>query len=354
MPLIIDAHLDMAANAVGMGRDLRRPLQEIRDEEARAPRPDRSWGAALVSLPELRRGQIAVVGASLFTFARQNAGERRSQEALTAELHAQGVAQLDYYRRLADDEQERVQLLLTEADLDAVWTSWDTPTPRIGLFIVMEGAGPIREPAELSWWIERGLRGVGPAWSTGSRYAGGNAAPGGFSEAGRQLLARMADANLLLDVSHLWEEAVYEALDSYPGTLVATHANPRALADGPRQLPDDLIRRIAERGGVMGVVPYNTMLHTGWQTGDPRPPLSRLIEAIDHICQTAGQAACVGLGSDFDGGFGLESIPAEMNSIADLGQIASLLRERGYAEADITGILHGNWLHSFRQVLRAR
>jgi len=343
----------MAYNAVVLHRDLLRPLSELRAHDTLTPPPGLPCGSALVSLPELWRGQVAVAGASIFISPAFRDWEREAQVYHTpAEAHAQGVAQLDYYRRLAD-EQERVRLLLTEADLDAVWASWETPHPQLGLFIVMEGADPIREPGELTWWIERGLRGVGLAWSAGTRYAGGCAAPGGLSDEGRRLLARMADAHLLLDVSHLWEEAVYEALDSYPGPLVATHANPRALVDTPRQLSDDLIRRIAERAGVMGVVPFNAMLQAGWRVGDPRLPLSRLIEVIDHICQTTGQADCVGIGSDFDGGFGLEAVPEGLTSIADLGKIAALLYERGYSEADVAAILHGNWLRIFRHVLRA-
>jgi len=353
MPLIVDAHLDLAYNAVVLNRDLLRPLQEVREQDARTPPPGLPCGSGLVSLPELWRGQIPVIGASIFTCPALRRWEREAQVYHTSdEAHAQGVAQLDYYRRLAD-EQKRVRPLLTEADLDAVWASWETPQPQLGLFIVMEGAAPIREPGELAWWIERGLRGVGLAWSAGTRYAGGCAAPGGISEEGDRLLSRMAEANLLLDVSHLWEEAVYAALDSYPGPLVATHANPRTLVDTPRQLSDDLIRRIAERAGVMGVVPFNAMLQAGWRVGDPRLPLTCLIEAIDHICQITGQAGCVGLGSDFDGGFGLEAVPEALNSIADLGKIAPLLHERGYSEADVAAILHGNWLRIFRQVLRA-
>lgn len=353
MPLIVDAHLDLAYNAVVLGRDLLRPLQEIRDQDALVPPPGLPCGAGLVSLPELWRGQIAVVGGSIFTCPARHRWEREAQVYHTLdEAHARGVAQLDYYRRLAD-EQERVRLLLNETDLDSVWASWETPQPQLGLFIVMEGADPIREPGELAWWIERGLRGVGLAWSAGTRYAGGCAAPGGLADAGRRLLARMAEANLLLDVSHLWEEAVSEVLDTYPGPLVATHANPRALVDTPRQLSDDLIRRIADRDGVIGVVPFNAMLQAGWRVGDPRLPLSRLIEVIDHICQLTGQAGCVGIGSDFDGGFGLEAVPEELSSIADLSKIAPLLQERGYAEADVAAILHGNWLRIIRQVLRA-
>jgi len=363
--IIVDAHLDMAYNAVVLGRDLLRPLSDIRtQEEENSPR-GAHHGTSLVSLPELLKGRVAVVGGSLFVAPAFKAWQQEPQVYRTPDqAYRYAIAQLDYYRRLAD-ENNRVHLLHVERDLDEVLVSWKrTPAAsenqdkteddqQIGLFLVMEGADPIREPGELAWWVERGLRGVGLTWSAGTRYAGGTAAPGGISDEGVKLLAAMADYNLMLDVSHMWVDAVYEALGRYPGPIVATHANPRAFVDSPRLLSDDVIRRIADRGGVVGMVPYNPMLKPGWRIGEPRLPLGRLVEAIDHVCQVTGQAGCVGLGSDFDGGFGRESVPEGVDSIADLKKIGELLRERGYSPSDIMAFLSGNWLRVMRTVLHS-
>ena len=352
-PILVDAHLDMAYNAVVVGRDLRRPLAEIRAAERETPPPEGLNETCLVSIPELLAGHIAVAGGSLFASPAWQKWQHKPHVYHNAEeAHAQGVAQLDYYRRLADED-ARVQLLRTAADLDDVLASWETPQPRLGIFVVMEGAAPIRKPSELGWWVERGLRGVGLSWSAGTPYAGGNATPGPLTDAGRALLHEMADHNLLLDLSHLWQAAAHAALDHYPGPLIASHANPRAFVNSPRQLSDDLIRRLAERGGVMGIVPYNRMLQSGWTSRDPRLPLSRVVEALDYVCQLVGNARHVGIGSDFDGGLGRESVPAEINSIADLGKLEGLLRERGYASDDITAILSHNWLRVLRDVLSA-
>jgi membrane dipeptidase len=163
----------------------------------------------------------------------------------------------------------------------------------------------------------------------------------------------MADYNLLLDISHLWEEAAHSALDRYPGPVVATHANPRAFVEGPRQLSDDMIRRVTEREGVIGIVAFNRMLDPNWYLGQPRIPLIRFTEAIDHVCQVAGTASCVGIGSDLDGGFGQASTPAELESVADLAKIAELLRERGYATADVLAIMRDNWLRLMKLTLSA-
>lgn len=347
--IIVDAHLDLAYNAVVLGRDLTQPVVEIRAAEQGLPSEyHRAVGTSLVSVPALLAGRVAVAGGSIFI---DKASKRHPEGYQTsAEAHQRAVKQLDYYCRLADED-ARVSLVTSEDALDDVLAAWKTDNPRVGIFIVMEGADPIQEPGELSWWVERGLRGVGLTWSLGSRYAGGNSAPGGLTDAGRELLDAMAEHNLLLDLSHMWEDAAYEALDRYPGPIVATHANPRAFVDSPRMLSDDMIRRIAQRGGVVGVIPFNVMLKEGWRRSDPRLPVSRVVEAMDHVCQVVGHARAVGLGSDFDGGFGLEAVPAEIASAADLPKIGAALAEHGFDEAHVRAILRENWLRVMRQAL---
>lgn len=346
----IDAHLDMAYNAVIWRRDLRQPLADLRAYEEQHPLPAHV-GTATVTVPALLEGGIGVVGSSIFVAPDSGNWRNEIQVYHTAEeAHVQAVAQLDYYRRLADED-ARVRLLLTADDLTAVERSWEGDAPQLGCFVVMEGADPIREPGEVAWWVERGVRGIGLVWAMGTRYAGGNAQPGPLTAAGRALLEVMAEYHLLLDISHLWEEAAYEVLDRYPGPVVATHANPRAFVETPRQLSDAMIRQVAEREGVVGLIPYNRMLAPGWTRDDPRLSIERWAAAIDHVCQLTGSAAHAGIGSDFDGGFGRECLPVEMDSVADLGQIAPVLSARGYSDADIAAILYGNWLRLFRCVL---
>ncbi len=349
-PIIVDAHLDLAYNAVVLGRDLLRPVEEIRAFEVETSPPGAPAGNCMTSFPALRAGRVAIVGGSLF-IAPDFKGSLEPQAYHTPqEAQRYAIQQLDYYRRLADGS-EQIIILNTVADMEAVLASWDTEQPRLGIFMVMEGADPLREPGEVGWWVERGLRGVGLTWSMGTRYAGGDTVPGPLTDDGRRLLAVMADYNLLLDLSHLWEEAAYEALDRYPGPVAATHANPRAFVDRPRMLSDRLIRRIADCDGVMGIIPFNRMLDEDWRPGGARLPLTRLVEVIDHICQVTGAARFVGLGTDFDGGFGREAVPEGLESSADLGKLGVLLAERGYADADVTAILNGNWLRLMRRAL---
>jgi membrane dipeptidase len=167
----------------------------------------------------------------------------------------------------------------------------------------------------------------------------------------------MADLGFTLDLSHMDEPAVLEALDMYPGQLVATHANCLALMpeyEFNRLLSDRVIYGILERDGIIGVVPFNTFLKDGWLIGKSKREevsLEKLVDHIDHICQLAGDARHVGIGSDFDGGFGWQSTPHEIDTIADLQKLVPLLSARGYAEEDAAGILGGNWINQLNRSL---
>ena len=348
---IVDAHEDVAWNALALGRDVRRSALEIRRGEVGTDIARRA-GLCTVGLPDWLAGGVAVVFGSIFMApARQSSSEPHTYSTVE-EAHRLGQAQLDFYHRLADED-ERVILIENRVHLEGVLASWESASPQVGIIPSLEGADPIREPAEAEAWFERGLRLVGLSWMLGSRYAGGDAVPGRLTDAGRDLLVAMADLGLILDVSHLAEEAFFEAMDRFEGWIVATHANPRARVPGPRQLSDEMIRRLAERGGVIGIALYNPFLRSGWTEGDAKDAvtLADVAAAVDHVCQVVGDAAYVGLGSDLDGCFGAESAPAEVDTVADLALIGPALGELGYGEADIAAILGGNWLRLLQAAL---
>jgi membrane dipeptidase len=163
----------------------------------------------------------------------------------------------------------------------------------------------------------------------------------------------MADFNMVLDVSHLSEQSCLQAIDRYDGPVIASHSNPRKLVSGNRQLSDDMIKALLARDGVIGTLPINSMLREGWRRGDRKDAVTvaDVVAAMDYICQMAGDAQHVGLGTDFDGGFGAESAPAELDTVADLPKVADVLRARGYADVDIEAIMGGNWLRILRCAL---
>jgi membrane dipeptidase len=348
---IVDAHEDIAYGALALGRDVCRSALETRRLEQSTDTPLRE-GLCTLGLPEWLEGHIAVICGTIFVEPFRPGHSTPCTYTTTDEAHRLAQAQLDYYHRLSD-ECEQIALIGGRAELDAVLESWKGEAPHVGIVPLMEGADPIREPAEVEMWFEQGVRLVGLSWTTGSHYAGGDSAPGPLTDAGRVLLEAMADLGLVLDVSHLAERAFFEAMDRFEGRIIASHANPRARVPGPRQLSDEMIRCLTERDGVVGIVLYNAFLRPGWSKDDPREAvtIADVAAAIDHVCQVVGDATHVGLGSDFDGGFGAESIPAGMDTIADLGRIAPALGELGYGDEDIAGIMGGNWLRLLQEVL---
>lgn len=348
---ILDAHQDIAYNHIMFGRDYTAPAWLTRRHEIGSGR-----SVATLGLPDALLGRVGIVFATLFVAPKPNRGTSPYPTYRTPrEAYDGALRQLDYYHKLAD-ENGRVQLIQTQSDLDAVLATWAEGTQinehRQGLVILMEGADPILEPKQFDEWYERGVRIVGPAWQA-TRYAGGTGAPGGLTALGYELLEVLAGYNALLDVSHLAEQAYLETIDRYEGQIIASHSNPRKFKNSDRHLSDMMIHRLAERDGVSGVVLYNRFLKGDWRDGDHKRvvPLMRVIQAIDHICQLTGSAAHAGIGSDFDGGFGAESIPYELDTVGDLYLIGQGLAERGYDKTMIDAILSGNMLRKLRQTL---
>lgn len=364
MSLIIDSHQDIAWNMLTYGRDYTRSAYETRRVEAGTMTPELN-GDCTVGWPEYQRGQVAVVFATLFaTPARKKETGDTILYADPQTAHRLYRDQIDFYRKLADSHPDQFTLIASRKELDAVIKDWAKPAQEgdghpVGLVYLMEGADGIRSPHELAEWYDLGLRMIGLAWA-GTQYAGGTSEPGPLTEEGRKLLSAMTDYNFLLDLSHMDEAAALESLDRYEGPVMATHSNCAALMKGAetnRHLPDPVIRGLIERDGIIGLIPFNTFLKVGWlrKKGSRREEVSldTLLAHIDYICQLAGDAHHAGIGSDFDGGFGFQSIPHELDTIADLQMIASKLIARGYSEADAENILGGNWLRFLRQHLPA-
>ena len=362
MPLIIDSHEDMAWNMLNYKRDYTRSVAETRRLEASTLIPERN-GESLLGWDEYQRGKVAVIFSTLFaTPARKRDLWDTIWYPDSDTAHRLYRDQLLLYRKLADSHSDKFRLISSTKELDTVIDHWSKPLQNdaghpVGLIYLMEGADGIRSPHELAEWWELGLRMIGLAWA-GTRYCGGTSEPGPLTDEGRKLLSAMRDYNFILDLSHMDEASALESLDRYEGPIMATHANCAALMSGSnsnRHLSDRVIHGLIERGGVNGVLPFNSFLKVGWsrRTGSRREevPLDVLIAHIDHICQLAGNADHAAIGSDFDGGFGVQSIPPELDSIADLQKIGVKLSERGYNESDVEKILGGNWLRFLREHL---
>jgi membrane dipeptidase len=377
--LIVDSHEDLAWNMITFGRDYTRAASETRQLEAGSETPLQN-GDTLLGWRDYQQGQVALIFATLFAApAHRKEYSLETQVYTTAEeAHRLYRAQLGLYHRLVDEHPDHFHLVETLGDLDDILAAWQkTPARRgrseveqqqdeselsdekpgnpVGLVILMEGAEGVRSPAELEEWYAGGLRLIGPAWA-GTRFCGGTREPGPLTTEGYALLEGMAQLGFILDLSHMDEKAALQALEIYPGTIVASHANALALLKGSnsnRHLSERVLQNLLDRDGMTGIVAYNGFLQAGWKRGDRRDlvSLQQVAAQIDHVCQMAGDAHHVGLGSDFDGGFGWQSVPAEINTIADLQKLAPLLEEKGYSGDDIAAIFGENWVARLRATL---
>jgi membrane dipeptidase len=376
MSFIIDAHEDIAYNALTFGRDYLRSALETRRLEQDALTPQRT-GHSLLGWPEYQRGQVAVIFATLFLAPRRYQGGTWETQVFadSGEAHRLMENQLNFYRRLGDEHPDAFHLIYNKKDLREVLEPWEkepanlpasdssasenqpqkTITHPVGLVLLMEGAEGVRAPEEMEEWWEKGVRLAGPVWA-GTRFCGGSYEPGEFTSEGYALLEVMGELGYTLDISHMTEVSALQALERYEGPVIASHANARALIKGvrgERQLTDRTIRRLIERDGVMGALPFNRFLRPDWADSDDRQlvTLHTLAAHIDHICQLAGDALHAGLGTDFDGGFGWPAVPYELNTIADMQKLAPVLAEYGYSEESIGNILANNWRHHLERIL---
>jgi membrane dipeptidase len=351
--LIFDAHLDLAMNALEWNRDFSTAIEEIRGRErGMTDRPDRERGT--VSFAEMRRGRVGLcVATQIARYVHVDNPLPGWHSPEQAWAMTQG--QLAWYREM-EARGELIQVR-DAADLDRHVQRWRGDTDErlpIGYILSLEGADSIVSMRHLERAVETGLRAIGPAHYGPGTYAHGTDADGGIGVRGRELLREMERLGVILDATHLCDTSFWEALEAFRGPVWASHSNCRALVPHNRQFSDDQIRALVERGAVIGAALDAWMIVPGWERGRSTPEsagvtLDRLLDHVDHICQIAGNAAHVGIGSDLDGAFGREQTAYEIDTIADLARIPHLLRARGYAERDIEAIAHGNFIGFLRR-----
>ena len=351
---IFDAHLDLAMNAMEWNRDLTWSVNAIRArEKGMTDKPDR--GNNTVSFEEMRNGNIGLC------MATQIARYVKPENQLPGwnsphQAWAQTQAQLAWYRAM-EDLGELVQIR-NRLQLDAHLELWKTSTKKkpIGYILSLEGADSIYDIKQLEIAYEQGLRAIGPAHYGPGTYAFGTNSVGGIGEKGKELLSEIERLGLILDATHLCDQSFWETMGVYNGPVWASHNNCRALVDNNRQFSDEQIRELISRKAVIGVALDAWMMVPNWVRGKSTPKgmnltLNQMLDNIDHICQLAGNANHVGIGTDLDGGFGKEQCPSEIDTIADLQKIPELLAQRGYSNGDIQQIMHANFIDFLRQNL---
>jgi membrane dipeptidase len=351
--LIFDAHLDLSMNALEWNRDITQPVTELRRrEEGRTDKIDRAKGT--VSLPDMRRGQVGLcVATQIGRYVKTTNPLPGWQSPEIAWAQTQG--QLAWYRAM-EGAGEMVQIT-DVAGLEkhvALWQNDPTENAPIGYILSLEGADSIRTPKHLERAYEQGLRAIGPAHYGPGTYAFGTHSTGGLGQKGRELLAEIERLGMILDATHLCDESFWEAMDHFNGKVWASHSNCRTLVPEERQFSDEQLKVLIERGAVIGAALDAWMMVPGWIRGKTTPQeagvkLEHMLNHMDHVCQLAGNARHTAIGTDLDGGFGLEQSPGDLDTIADLQRLPDMLRKRGYQEADVEQVTHGNWIRFLKE-----
>jgi membrane dipeptidase len=318
--MIVDAHLDIGWNAIAGGRGF------LAD-----PAP-----GYVVSRSALARAGVGLVFATLYTAPARATRAMRTRFVYenAHEAHIMAVAQVNYYKSCG------LQLIRTRTELEAYVRGWRRG--KVAAVMLMEGADPVETPSQLGAWTERGVRVIGPAWGA-TRYSGGTGAPGGLTDLGVQLLKAMRRKRVILDLSHMADQAVADAFATWRGPVIASHSNARAIVPGDRQITDATAAEVARRGGILGVSFYQHHLR---KTG--RATLADVVRHLLHLADAAGGPEHVGLGTDLDGGFG--SKYAALTDLSDLRRLPGLLRRR-FSAAQIEGIMGTNWIEFLRRSL---
>ena len=244
-----------------------------------------------------------------------------------------------------------LRIVESPADLDAAIAA-----DQVGLVLHFEGLKPlVGRPAMLRHFHRLGLRSAQLTWNDGNELADGIGveAPGGLTPLGRELVAELDRFGILIDVSHLSEPGFWDLTEVTHGPLVASHANAAALCPHPRNLKDDQIRTIAERGGYVGVCFFPFFV-------GEEPSLERLLDHVDHIAGLVGVDA-VAVGPDYvefaadlmaaDMGEPAPDFPEGLRRVETLPVFTAGLLGRGYGEEDAAKILGGNALRVLRRVL---
>ncbi|MEO7272714.1 MAG: membrane dipeptidase [Vicinamibacterales bacterium] len=351
--MIVDAHLDLAMNALEWNRDLSRPAVEVRArEQALTDKPDRGQGT--VSFPDMRRGGVGVCVAT--QIARYvGPGNRLSGWHSPEQAWAMTQGQLAWYRSM--EERRILTPIVDGGSLDRHLAQWEDRVAGaelpIGYVLSLEGADSIVTLGHLERAYGYGLRAVGPAHYGPGVYANGTSATGDLGPRGRELVREMDRLGMILDATHLCDDSFRDALDHFHGPVWASHSNCRALVAHDRQFTDEQLRELIARGAVIGAAFDAWMLVPDWVRGQSTPvargvSLDTVVDHLDHICQLAGNASHCGIGSDLDGAFGREQCPAEIDTIADLTLLPAILSRRGYTDADVEAVMGGNWVRFMR------
>jgi membrane dipeptidase len=330
--------------------------------------PDREF-----DYPRARAGGLDVAFMSIYTSAAQDDDGSAWQVANTM---------IDAVQALAARHPDKFAILTSPGDVDRLREGG-----RVLLPMGMENGAPIEDDlGKLQFFFDRGVRYITLAHSANNRISDSSYALEkkwkGLSPFGRDVVKEMNRLGIMVDVSHLSDPAVQQAVDLSTVPVIASHSALRHFTPGfERNLSDDLLKAIADKGGVVQIpfgnafvnpvaaadvqayfraaagfnkrnkalqaagkpIESEKVFEDTWDAAHPSPPtrIEAVLDQVDHAVKLVG-VDHVGIGSDFDGVSG--NLPDRLRTVADFPNFVAGLQSRGYAEADIRKILGGNLL----------
>lgn len=249
------------------------------------------------------------------------------------------LKQLDRYWLEIDNNSTELYPILQRNDLSNAQSQ-----DKIGCLLHLEGAECLGGDLEILRVLQRsGLRSMGLTWNDRNLLADGGgegARAGGLSRKGRQTIQEMDRLGILLDLAHISTASYYQALELYPKPVLVTHANARALCPHWRNLDDEQLKALAQKGGVVGITQVNDFIKEGG--------FATIEDMLDHIVYISDLVGVehVGLGSDFDGADDMV-----LEEVSQYARMPDLLARRGFALREIEMILGGNAVRVITAVL---
>lgn len=352
---IFDAHCDTILKVVEDGADI-----------AAQPGTD---AAPHVALQGLRHAGVAAQIFAVFAIEARFPGRTRQTALdLIAAIDGLCAAHPDYLERDAGRPGAGPDGVASDTE------GWDAGGPgdggaaRTRVIVSLEGADPLEgHPESLREFYRRGVRLVTLAWDDnpfcGAVFGDRKAGEDGLTAAGEQLVGLCEELGVMVDVSHATDAGFWDVCRLAARPFVASHSDCRAVCAAPRNLTDEMIRALADRGGVMGInlcpsflsqdfheaeeaatAPFMAAWHAGELTLDeagekagavtrtlPRPPLETVVAHVKHAIDVGGED-CVGLGGDLDG---VDALPAGIDGVQDYPRIVGALRDAGLSDTQV-------------------
>jgi membrane dipeptidase len=256
------------------------------------------------------------------------------------------ISQIDRLKNIESENSSELEFAQTYDDIIRI-----TNEKKISGLIGIEGGTAIEKNLDnINTFFDLGVRYIGLTWnnsnqiSSSARDAVERGKTGGLTDFGFQVIKRMNDIGMLVDVSHLSEAAFWDIIQNTTSPIIASHSDCYSLNPHYRNLTDEQIKAIAKNGGYIGINFYDKFLDKDGEKNGAT--LEKVMEHIDHIKNLVG-VDYIGIGSDFDGGI----TPAvELYDASTYPLITKKLLERGYTEEEVKKILGENFLRVFKKV----